>query len=213
MSLVIFFGAPGSGKGTQAKKFVENHQYFQLSTGDLLRECKNDHTHPLNSLISSMMERGELINDEIVNAIVSHKISQINDYKVIFDGYPRTFNQAKFLDFELQKYKQHIEKVILFDISPEIVVERIINRKVCSECGSIFNIKFNPSVKENICDNCGGILVTRSDDSESVIRNRIKIYNQSCEELLKYYQDRLYTIDASHNSEIIASKLLDIINE
>ena len=213
MSLLIFFGAPGSGKGTQAKKLIEKHGYHHLSTGDLLRECKNDKTHPLNSIISSKMEKGELINDDIVNDIISHKLSQIFNASIIFDGYPRTINQAQFLSQELKKYGKVISRVFLFDINPDIVVDRVINRQVCKNCGAIFNSKFNPVKKEGVCDICGGKLETRIDDNEQTIRNRIKIYNESYSDLLSYYSSAVYKIDASQNADIIEKEIIQSIQE
>jgi adenylate kinase len=207
MSLLIFFGAPGSGKGTQAKKLVETHNFFHLSTGDLLRECKNDTNHPLHSIISTKMSKGELINDDIVNDIISHKLEQLEGKSIIFDGYPRTTNQAEFLDSELQKYGNKITSVLVFDINPDIVVSRVINRKVCKQCGAIFNSLSSPSKQEGVCDVCGGILETRIDDNEETIRNRIKIYNESCSGLLKYYSNIVHTVNASQNADDIYEEI------
>lgn len=213
MSLLIFFGAPGSGKGTQAKKLVEKYGFFHLSTGDLLRECKNDKNHPLHSLIATKMSAGELIGDDIVNNIVSHKVAQMKDRPIIFDGYPRTVNQAKFLEEELKKHEQSIASVIVFDINPDVVVGRITNRKVCKQCGAIFNSISSPSKIENICDLCGGTLEQRIDDNEEIIRNRIKIYNESCEGLLSYYQNILHTIDASQDANDIFEEISKYITD
>lgn len=201
MSIVIFFGAPGSGKGTQAKKLIAKG-FEHISTGDLLRECKNNTLHPLNAVISQKMSTGELISDDIVNDIVSHKISQIGE-NIIFDGYPRTIAQAHFLDKTLSIHSKNLSKVILFDINPDVVVERVVNREVCKDCGAIFNKKFNPSKSCRICDFCDGTLELRIDDNEETIRNRIKIYNNSCESLLEYYQKKVQIIDAAlHEDEI-----------
>ncbi len=213
MSNLIFFGAPGSGKGTQAKKLVKEHKFFHLSTGDLLRECKNDITHPLHSLISTKMAMGELIEDDIVNEIVSHKIEQISKHSIIFDGYPRTVNQAIFLAEKLQKCGKNIDKVILFDINPDVVINRVIHRKVCSNCGAIFNSQFNPSQSEGICDLCNGKLESRADDNEEVIRNRINIYNQSCKELLEYYINIIHKINASQSEGEIEKAISLLIQE
>jgi len=210
MSIIIFFGAPGSGKGTQAKKLI-SQGFFHLSTGDLLRECKNDKLHPLNAIISHKISTGELISDEIVNNIISHKIPQIGE-KVIFDGYPRTIAQAKFLDQTLKNDGKSITKVILFDINPDVVVERILSREVCKSCGAIFNKKFNASTKDGICDICGGTLELRSDDNEQTIRNRIKIYNESCKELLEFYYDKTQKIDAAQGENEIYHAIEKCLN-
>lgn len=211
MAIVIFFGAPGSGKGTQAKYFDKYANYFHISTGDLLRECKNNPSHPLHSIIAAKMSSGELIDDIIVNDIISHKISQIDLSNVIFDGYPRTKNQAIFLNTELSKYSKSIAKVFLFDISPDIVVDRMINREVCKSCGAIFNKKFNPSKRQGICDICGDILENRVDDNEETIRHRIMIYNESCVELLAFYKPILTMIDASMVSKEITKTISGLI--
>jgi adenylate kinase len=211
MAVVVFFGAPGSGKGTQAKILCSNQNYSHISTGDLLRECKNDVNHPLYALISAKMLAGELIDDEIVNDIVSHKISQIELDNIIFDGYPRTVNQAIFLNLELLKYNKKIEKVVLFDINPDIVVQRIVNRQVCKKCGTIFNKKFNQSQKDGICDACGGNLESRADDTEETIRNRIEIYQSSSAELLNFYKIILTVVDASNEEKQISKEISDIL--
>lgn len=212
MSFIIFFGAPGSGKGTQAKRLSEKHSYHHLSTGDVLRECKNDKNHPLHGVITDKMAKGELISDEIVNDIVSHKILQVEERGIIFDGYPRTISQAKFLTDTLKKQGNTIERVFLFDISPEIVVERLTGRQVCKRCGAIFNKKFNPSKHTDICDFCGGDLETRVDDNAEIIRNRIKIYNDSCSDLLQYYEDTLLKIDASQETDKIEEDIINVIH-
>lgn len=210
MSIVIFFGAPGSGKGTQAKKLIAKG-FEHISTGDLLRECKNDTSHPLNLVISQKMSAGELIGDEIVNDIISHKVAKIGE-NVIFDGYPRTIAQANFLDSTLEKNAKTISTVILFNINPDVVVERVLNREVCKGCGAIFNKKFNPSKASGVCDFCGGVLELRADDNEATIRNRIKIYNDYCEELLKYYGDKVKTIDAALHEDEIFSQIDTLVN-
>jgi adenylate kinase len=211
MSLVIFFGAPGSGKGTQAKKLIQQG-FHHISTGDLLRECKNDKSHPLNATISQRMLAGELISDEIVNDIISHKVSQIGN-NVIFDGYPRTIAQARFLDEALAKNSKSISKVIFFDISPDVVVNRILNREVCKSCGAIFNKKFNPSKVSGECDLCNGKLELRVDDNEETIRNRIKIYNNSCTDLLEFYAQKVEVLNAALREDELFSQITIIINE
>ncbi len=210
MSLVIFFGAPGSGKGTQAKKLTEKG-FEHISTGDLLRECKNNKSHSLNAVISQKMSAGELISDEIVNDIISLKVSQIGQ-NVIFDGYPRTLSQAKFLDETLEKNSKAITKVIFFDINPNVVVDRVLNREVCNLCGAIFNKKFNPSKLSGECDLCNGKLELRVDDNEETIRNRIKIYNESCSDLLEFYKSKVQIINATLHEDEIFLQIGTIIN-
>lgn len=210
MSTIIFFGAPGCGKGTQAKK-LQNKSFFHLSTGDLLRECKNDATHPLNASISQIMKKGELVGDEIVNEIVSHKILQLAGGNIIFDGYPRTILQAEFLKNELAKVNMSVSSAIFFDINPDVVVERVIFRQTCQSCGAIFNKKTQPSAKENICNLCGGNLQQRVDDNEQTIRNRIKVYNDSASNLLEFYKPILQTIDANQPCEIIEKEIAKFI--
>lgn len=211
MAIIIFFGAPGSGKGTQAKRLGKHAAYQHISTGDLLRECKNDTAHPLHGIIAAKMSGGELIDDAIVNDIISHKVSQIDLSNVIFDGYPRTTNQATFLNKELAKYGKSVAKVLLFEINPDVVVDRMVNREVCKSCGAIFNKKFNPPARKDICDVCGGSLENRVDDKEETIRHRIAIYNESCADLLAFYKPILVTIDASKAESEIADSISKLI--
>ena len=211
MSFVIFFGAPGSGKGTQAKK-LSSLGFFHISTGDLLRECKNDKSHPLNAIISEKMSLGNLISDDIVNEMVLHKITNVKNENIIFDGYPRTIAQAKFLSSSLENFGKKIDSVLLFEINPDVVVERIVSREVCKTCGAIFNKKFNPSKISSVCDLCGGMLEVRVDDNEQTIRNRINIYNESCAELLEYYSKDLAVIDASKQEDDIFQSIRLLLN-
>lgn len=206
MSILIFFGAPGCGKGTQAKKLAEKN-FYHISTGDLLRECKNDKNHPLNAIISQVMAKGDLISDEIVNDIVSHKLLQILDKNIIFDGYPRTLSQAVFLKNELENHNLNVSSVIVFEIDPEVVVERISYRQTCKLCNAIFNEKSHPSKTKEVCDICGGSLQKRADDRPEIIRNRIKIYNESSSSLIAFYKPILKKIDASLSEAEIENEI------
>jgi adenylate kinase len=120
-------------------------------------------------------------------------------------------NQAIFLNLELLKYNKKIEKVVLFDINPDIVVQRIVNRQVCKKCGTIFNKKFNQSRKDGICDSCGGNLESRADDTEETIRNRIEIYKASSAELLNFYKTILTVVDASNEEKHVSKAISDIL--
>jgi adenylate kinase len=200
---IVLFGAPGSGKGTQSKKLAIEFNLLHLSTGDLLREVKNDKSSPFFNEVNEKISKGELVNDEILFKIVSSKILEIkNDSKfngIIFDGFPRNVNQAKFLDEELGKISQSKTFVFNFNINPESVVSRILNRFTCSKCGEVYN-KLNKMPHQlNTCDSCKAqnTFSDRVDDTEEVIKNRLQVFEKNMIEIKSFYKSHIIEIDAS----------------
>ena len=187
MNLIIF-GPPGAGKGTQSKFIVTKFNLFQLSTGEILREEIKNKTE-LGVKISSIMNAGSLVSDEIVSKLIEKFISNTS-YKnrFIFDGYPRNILQAKNLDFLVKKYGQKINLVLKLSVSLDTIKKRISGRSVCSICGKIYNEFFNPSPKNSDC--CASkYLQKRTDDTLDVAIKRFQTYEKNIEPLIEFYKN------------------------
>ena len=186
MNLIIF-GPPGAGKGTQSKFIVTKFNLFQLSTGEILREEIKNKTE-LGVKISSIMNAGSLVSDEIVSKLIEKFISNIsNKNRFIFDGYPRNIFQAKNLDFLVKKYDQKINLVLKLSVSLDTIKKRISGRSVCSICGKIYNEFFNPSPKNSDC--CASkYLQKRTDDTLDVAIKRFQTYEKNIEPLMEFYK-------------------------
>ena len=201
---IILFGPPGAGKGTQSDKIARDLNLYKISTGDLLRkEVKKKSV--LGVKIKTLLDQGLLVPDDIINDLIENILSNKNYFnRLIFDGYPRNFNQVKHLDILIKKYNQKIAYVLSLKVDQNIVIKRIIGRQVCSKCGLTSNEFFNPSTKKN--HHCGiKFLHKRSDDNEKTARDRFETYIKETISVLDYYQNQnlLYEIDGmKHISEI-----------
>jgi adenylate kinase len=212
MKNVVFIGPPGCGKGTQASALIEQYGYIKVSTGDLLRDIakRND---TFGSKIKSLLERGILVSDEIVNDLISNFYRENKDKEgVIFDGYPRSISQAKSLDLMLNHYNAAIDVVFYFDIAEEFLVKRITGRYTCTNCGAIYNQFFSNTKVQGECDMCHSKSFNRrTDDTEVVIKERLKIYNESTAPLLEYYKDKITKIDAAQSVELVSKIIVDYL--
>ena len=186
---LILLGAPGSGKGTQAKKIVGWSGVAHISTGDMLRAAveKGD---TLGKKVEKILTSGELVTDDIVIELVKNRLQEPDCKKgFILDGFPRTVAQAEALEEMLASIGKRISKVLSFDIDEELVVERITNRRTCGSCGAILNLKINPP-KDNKCE-CGGTdFIQREDDNEETVRSRMKAYFEKTAPLVGFYEER-----------------------
>lgn len=206
LSQLIFLGAPGSGKGTQAKRLVAEKGCIQVSTGDLLRLEISKGT-ALGNRIKTTMSNGSLVDDKTVSELL--KINCNPEKAVyIFDGYPRNLEQAKILDKEI--LSSHPSKALHFEIDLSILKDRLVNRRSCSKCGAIFNLISHAPKNHGKCDLCGGILEQRNDDKEEVVLNRLKIFQGAITPLLSYYKEtkRLITIDATGSQDSVYKAVL-----
>jgi len=209
---IILFGPPGAGKGTQADKIVKNFNLCTVSTGDLLRkEIKNNTELGIN--IKSLMEKGSLVSDEIIANLISNVVSDKKFYnRLIFDGYPRTIEQAKSLNLSLKKYNQKISCVLSLNVEKKFILKRILGRQTCSKCGIIFNKYFKPPTKKNhSCD--PSFLKTRSDDNEETVINRLKEYLDKTLPILDFYKDQnlLHQINGIEEIDQIFEKIRGIL--
>lgn len=184
---IVFLGPPGAGKGTQAEKLAEDLKIKKISTGDILREAVAKGTE-LGQRAKLYMERGELVPDEIILGIIEEAINDEEGF--ILDGFPRNINQAKALDEMLSRKGLNITHVIFLDVPDEEIIKRIAYRRVCLNCGAVYNLIFNPPKEDEICNNCGSKLVQREDDREGVVRKRLEVYRDSTEALVKIYEER-----------------------
>jgi adenylate kinase len=184
---IIFLGPPGAGKGTQAERLAEDLKIKKISTGDILREAVAKGTE-LGQRAKSYMERGELVPDEIILWIIEEAINDEEGF--ILDGFPRNINQAKALDEMLSRKGLNITHVIFLDVPDEEIIKRLAYRRVCLNCGAVYNLIFDPPKEDEICNNCSSKLVQREDDREEVVRKRLEVYRNSTEALVKIYEER-----------------------
>lgn len=182
---IIILGAPGSGKGTQAKFIMKNYNIPQISTGDLLRAAIKNRTE-LGLKAEKFMNTGKLVPDAIVLELLKERLNQ-NDSKqgFILDGYPRNLTQVQ----DLKKITD-IDLVINLDVNYSILIERITGRRTCKQCEAIYHIKYSPSKEDGICDKCSGQLYQREDDTEEIVKHRISTYERETRPLINFYQQQ-----------------------
>ena len=209
---LVFLGPPGAGKGTQAKMLSQKLGLLHISTGDILRSAVEKKT-PLGVKAKEYMERGELVPDDLIIALIEEVLPQQGGF--VLDGFPRTVAQAKALDRLLDSKGMSLSAVILFDVPDDTVVERLSGRRICPRCGAVYHVRYNPPKEDEICDRCGAKLIQREDDREEVIRKRLSVYREQTAPLVEYYSERdiLVKLDASRPIEEIHRRLLEILDE
>ena len=206
---LILLGAPGSGKGTQAKFLVRKYSIPQISTGDILREEVKSGTF-LGLKAKEYMDKGQLVPDEVVVGMVEERVKKGDcTTGFILDGFPRTVAQADALEGTLQRMKKALSRVILVNVDEDELVKRLTGRRVCEKCGAGYHIIFDPPKQEGVCDKCQGKLYQRDDDKESTIRNRLKVYNNQTAPLIEYYQKKqlLSVVDGMGSIEEIFGRI------
>jgi len=212
---IIFLGAPGSGKGTQAIMLASELKIPTISTGEALRK-EVELQSEIGKLAKSYMNSGKLVPDEVVVGIIKGRITQEDCQKgFILDGFPRNMNQAIVLDEMLSSLSKKIEKVFNFEVGEEVLVKRISGRYSCKECGAVYNRYFKLPKQEGVCDSCGSShFESRSDDNEATVKNRLKVYHESTFELIGYYEKKnlLVSIDAVKSAPLVFEELLGATN-
>jgi adenylate kinase len=209
---VVVFGPPGSGKGTQAKKLKGAFNFTHLSTGDLLRDAIKNQTD-LGLKVRTIIDSGRLVSDDVVNALVEEFLNKDSARSVIYDGYPRTVEQAHFLTKVLALSGRKIDSVVFLEVNSEVVVNRAVGRRVCSNCGTIFHIVNSPPKTEGVCDNCKGKLVHRGDDKPETIAERLKEYRDSTQMVRDFYKEnnRFVTIDGTGSQDVVHEKICEFL--
>ncbi len=206
---LIFLGPPGSGKGTQAEKLHKNFRLVQLSTGNLFREHINKGTE-LGLKVKDILAKGELVPDDLTIQMVLDRLAKPDTVMgVVFDGFPRTRDQALALQNRLVERGKCITAAIQFKISDDDIVARVGARRMCPKDNRIYNLKSNKPQNDEKCDLCGTPLIMREDDKPEVVRHRLEIYRQQTEPLIEYYREQgmLVDIDASRSIEDIERQL------
>lgn len=187
---LILVGAPGSGKGTQAKRIQERYALPQISTGDILRQAVRDGTK-VGLEAKGYMDAGKLVPDAVLVGIIRDRLkADDTNGGFVLDGFPRTLAQAEALDAMLSEATREIFRVILIDVPAEDLVVRITGRRSCKACGSVFHQQFSPPKEEGKCDRCGGELFQREDDTEEKVRVRLEAYEAQTAEVIPYYQKK-----------------------
>ena len=208
---IVLLGAPGSGKGTQAKKLMADKNIPQVSTGDMLREAVDTGTR-FGLKAKSIMEAGNLVPDEVVLGIISERLSQPDAQDgFILDGFPRTTQQALDLEELLDQIGTPLDTAVLMDVDFDILMKRLTGRRTCSLTGKLLNVYFSSQDELDECTDAGGELIQREDDNEETIRNRLDVYRENTEPLIEFYKERekLTTIDAEGGIDEVYERLLE----
>jgi len=215
MKAIILLGAPGAGKGTIAEGLKGSTDYEHVSTGDMLRAAVKE-GKPVGLEAKSYMEKGELVPDDVIMRIVRERLDEGGrDAKYMFDGFPRTDEQARLLDEEMAAHEGKVERVFLLDVPRDILVDRLSGRRVCRNCGAVYHVRNIPPKVEGICDVCGGELYQRPDDSESTVLNRLEVFKKQTQSLIEYYEKKgiLVKLDAGQEREKTEKEILAVLGE
>lgn len=212
---IVLLGAPGSGKGTQAKLLVDKYHFPQISTGDLLRAAVQAGT-TLGQQAKAAMDAGQLVSDDLVLAIIKERLAQADAKRgFILDGFPRNIPQAQSLDEMLEKIHQPLQLALLVEVDFDALLQRLTGRRTCKSCGAVFNVYTSPSKLDERCDRCGGDLSHRADDNEETISNRLKVYEAQTEPVIAFYRDqgKLRIVQGSGDIPDIFAAIDKTINE
>jgi adenylate kinase len=210
---IVLLGAPGSGKGTQAKLLAEKYSIPHVSTGDLLRTAVASGSD-LGRKAKPAIDVGQLVPDDVVLGVIQERLSK-PDAKpgFVLDGFPRNIPQAQALDATLARLGQPLQLALLVDVDREVLTKRITGRRTCTQCGAIYNVYFSPSKPPGKCAKCGGTLTQRSDDNEETVRKRIAVYEEQTAPLVSYYkaQGKLRTVRGVGGINDIFKNITDIV--
>ena len=210
---IVMLGAPGAGKGTQAKRIAAKFSIPHISTGDSFRANIKNNT-PLGAKAKSYMDKGELVPDELVIELIMDRFAQddcVNGY--VLDGFPRTIPQAEELDKALKSVNDNLDYAIDVEVPDDNIINRMSGRRACVNCGATYHIVHNPPKVENECDTCNGELILRDDDKPETVKNRLDVYHTQTEPLLKYYTEKgiLYTVDGTQDMDTVFDSICKIV--
>ena len=210
---IIMLGAPGAGKGTQAKMIADKYQVPHVSTGDIFRANIKNGTE-LGKKAKEYMDKGQLVPDELTVEILLDRVAQ-DDCKngYVLDGFPRTIPQADVLDKELTKLGDKVDFAINVDVPDENIVKRMSGRRACLKCGATYHVEHIPPKQVGICDTCGSELVQRDDDKPETVQNRLSVYHEQTQPLIDYYTNKgiLKTVDGTKDMQDVFNQIVGIL--
>ncbi len=210
---IIMLGAPGAGKGTQAKMIAEKYSVPHVSTGDIFRANIKNGTE-LGKQAKEYMDKGQLVPDELTVKILLDRVAQ-DDCKngYVLDGFPRTIPQAEVLDEALTKLSESIDYAINVDVPDENIVGRMGGRRACVKCGATYHVKYNPPKEEGVCDACGDKLILRDDDAPETVQKRLDVYHEQTQPLIDYYDKKgvLKTVDGTVDMKDVFAAICGIL--
>ena len=212
---IIMLGAPGAGKGTQAKKLAERYSIPHISTGDIFRANIKNGTE-LGKKAKSYMDEGELVPDDLVVDLVVDRFKNpdcANGY--VLDGFPRTIPQAEALDTALNAIGETVDFAINVEVPDENIINRMSGRRACVGCGATYHIKYNPTKVEGICDSCGEKLILRDDDKPETVKNRLSVYHDQTQPLIDFYNKKgiLAEVDGTKDMDDVYNAIVNILGE
>lgn len=209
---LIFLGAPGSGKGTQAKRLAEKFGLEHISTGDILREAIRKESE-LGLMARKFMDAGQLVPDDVILGIIKEELLTTDRKGYIFDGFPRTAAQAEGLDKIFGESGFGISKVIKLDVPDEAIVKRLGSRLICRNCGQDYNTESKPPRVPGVCDICGGELYRRPDDAADIVQNRLSVYREKTRPIENYYRSKglLAEIDGNRSSDEVFDSIVEAV--
>lgn len=210
---IIMLGAPGAGKGTQAKKIAAKYQIPHISTGDIFRANIKNGTE-LGKKAKTYMDQGLLVPDELVCDLVVDRVQQKDcENGYILDGFPRTIPQAESLDHALEAIKEAVDYAINVEVPDENILTRMGGRRACVGCGATYHLAYAPTKKEGICDTCGAELILRDDDKPETVQKRLGVYHEQTQPLIDYYSKKgiLKEVDGTMDMEAVFQAIIDIL--
>lgn len=210
----MLLGPPGAGKGTQAERLAQDADVPVYAMGDILRQAVRDDT-PVGREARRFMEAGELVPDQVVLDVITDALSSPAAAPgFVLDGFPRTVVQAEGLAGWLEERQLELDAVVYFEVPEDELLRRLSGRRICTGCGAVYNVYNRPPAEDGVCDLCGGSLVTREDDEEETVRNRLRVYHQSTEPLLVWYEGSatpLRQLDAVGEVDEVYRRLLRVV--
>lgn len=212
---IIMLGAPGAGKGTQAKKLAEKYGIPHISTGDIFRANIKNGTD-LGKKAKTFMDQGLLVPDELVVDLVVDRVAQDDcTTGYVLDGFPRTIPQAEALDKALAGLGEKMEYAINVEVPDENIINRMSGRRACVDCGATYHLKYAPTKAEGICDNCGGSLILRDDDKPETVKKRLGVYHDQTQPLIEYYTKAgiLVEVDGTIDINDVFKSIVDVLGE
>ena len=210
---IIMLGAPGAGKGTQAKKIAAEYKIPHISTGDIFRANIKNNTE-LGQKAKAYMDKGELVPDELTLDLIMDRFKQPDcENGYVLDGFPRTIPQAEALDAALTAKGEAVDFAINVEVPDENIINRMSGRRACVGCGATYHIKYNPTKVEGICDRCGSEIVLREDDKPETVQKRLKVYHEQTQPLIDYYKNQgiLKSVDGTQPMDEVFKAIVTIL--